>query len=461
MKPIIIEEWLHGKIRQAASEITEFKCLLGKGGLEKINRTEVEKYHLFNLRKSLAYAYDRSRFYKDIFDKKRIKPDDLNSLDDFSKIPLTEPTDLAENPYKFLCISQKDVTRAITFTSSGTTGPQKRIFYTERDIESMVDFMRVGIGTVANSGDIVQILLPGGAPFGQLDLLSKAVERLGASPIKAGTNLSSIEQIELIKKHKSNILFVSTPNIYRITQESLVRGYKLNKLGIKTLFLTSGYMPESMRKRLESVWDCEVSFHYGLSEMGLGVAVECQAHNGFHFNEEGLFLEVVDPTTGNAMEEGKHGELVFTTLNRKGMPLIRYRTHDISKLFVEPCPCGAISLLKFDKIDKRLESILKVGHGDEVYPSLFDDALYQIPEIVDYQATLKKVENKDNLILVVEVTKLKDEIKVEIRKRLLELAIIEKNISIGKMTQPEIKLVGLGELKRIGRAKRMILDSRQ
>jgi len=188
--------------------------------------------------------------------------------------------------------------------------------------------------------------------------------------------------------------------------------------------------------------------------------VECHAHSGYHFNEVDLLLEVIDPETGEVVSDGGEGELVFTTLNREGTPLIRYRTHDVSRLITEPCPCGATTLLKLGKVTRRLESVVSVGDGDEIYPSLFDELLYQIPEVVDYRATLSRNNGKDNLAFVVEVTRTGDDLHQEIRGLLSTLPLLQRNISAGKMTEPSLELVGLGELKRGGRAKKMIVDNR-
>ena len=211
---------------------------------------------------------------------------------------------------------------------------------------------------------------------------------------------------------------------------------------------------------MQSIWNCDVHTHYGLTEMGLGVAVECHAHNGYHFNEVDLLLEVVDPKTGEVIKDGREGELVFTTLSREGTPLIRYRTHDISRLITEPCPCGATTLLKFGKVTRRLESVVEIGDGDQIYPSLFDELLYQIPQVVDYQVTLSRADGKDNLAFVAEVTQMGNGIEQKIKEVLLSFPLIQRNISAGRMTEPKLELVGLGELKRSGRAKKMIVDNR-
>ena len=194
--------------------------------------------------------------------------------------------------------------------------------------------------------------------------------------------------------------------------------------------------------------------------MGLGVAVECEAQDGFHFNEADLVLEIVHPETGAPVPAGEEGELVFTTLTREAMPLIRYRTHDLSRLISEPCTCGAASLLKIDTVKKRLESIATIGDGDEIYPALFDDVLFEIPGLVDYQVIAKKEGGMDRLDFKVEMVPDQTGGISEIRRKLLSSPIIAKNLSAQKMLEPGIELVAWGGLQSVGRAKKMILDRR-
>ncbi len=460
METIFLEQWLHNRIRQQVKEDPEYRQFLGKTSLEQVTRADVDNFHLFNLRKTLSYVYQNSSFYEELFRNSGITPEDITSLADLAKIPFTRPSDLAGNPYRFVCVSLADIARVTTFTTSGTTGPQKRVFCTEADIERVTDFMGVGMRTVATTGDVVQIMLPFVSENNQGDLLARGVEKMGASPVRAGISLSAEEQLNLVKQHQSTILFAPTPRMHRMTQE-LKGTHPLDELGVKTLFVTSGYLSEPMRNQLQTIWNCDVHTHYGLTEMGLGVAVECHAHNGYHFNEVDLLLEVIDPETGETINDGREGEVVFTTLGREGTPLIRYRTHDISRLITEPCPCGATTLLKLDKITRRLESVAKIGDGDEIYPSLFDELLHQVPQVVDYQVTLSQANGKDNLAFVVEVTQIADDIEQRIYQVLLDSALIQRNISAGRMAEPKLELVGPGELKRSGRAKKMIIDDRQ
>ena len=312
---ISLQESLSKILKQRIRETPEYRKHIAKKSLEKITRSELEDFQLFQLRNTLQYVYNKSLFYKELFSKRGIEPGEIQSLADLAKLPLTEPKELAETPFRFLCVPLGEVTRVITFTSSGTTGPQKRISFSEKDVEVMTDFMGAGMRVVATSDDIVQIMLPKGPVLGQSDLLARGVEKMGATPVITGIEPTSEEQIQAIERHGSTVLFCETLRLNRITVEAK-NNHDLTKMGVKALFLTSNYLSDSMRVNLQSAWNCEVFTHYGLTEMGLGVAVECPAHNGYHFNEADLLAEIIDPETGGGLPDGEEGELVFTTLTR-------------------------------------------------------------------------------------------------------------------------------------------------
>lgn len=458
MKTIYLAQWIHEKILEKWENGLEFQKLIGDVRPDRRSRESVEKFQLAELGKTLLYAGEKSSFYRQVFKEHNIHPDNIRSFGDFQRIPLTDPEDLAEHSNRFLCVSHADISKVTTFTTSGTSGPQKRVFCTQGDVEMITDFMGAGLRTVADTGDVVQIILPSGTSNNQGDLLAQGLEKHGIMGVKSGLNLSAEEQLKLIRKHKSTVLFGVTPRIYRMTQE-LKQHCQLDKLGVKTIFVTSGYLSESMRDHLRETWGADVHNHYGMTEMGLGVAVECHAHHGFHFNEADLFLEIVNPDTGEVMEEGE-GEIVFTTLRREGMPLLRYRTHDLSHWINETCPCGAESLRRLGKISRRLESGMKVGKGDEIYFSLFDEPLYRVPELVDYQIEISRADGRDHLSFTAEVTRMGDDIHQALRSAILDSPVIRRNIADGGLFEPELELVGLGAFRPGGRAKKKITDNR-
>jgi len=460
LETIFLEQWLHNIIRQKVKEDPEYRQFVGRESIDRLTRADIDRYHLFKLRKILAYAYHKSTFYRQLFDSNGIKVDDIKSLTDLANIPLTNPIDIAQHPYRFACVSLGDIARITTFTSSGTTGPQKRVFFTEGDLEVMTDFMAAGMKTVATEGDVVQIMLPSARPNDQADLLAKGARKMGGVPVISGITLSPEQQLRIIDQAHPAVLFGLVSPMYRITQETR-HNHDLKGKGVKVVFVTSEYLSDSMRKQLQDTWNCDVHVHYGLTEMGLGVAVECHAHNGFHFNEADLLLEVVDPETGAVLADDEEGELVFTTLTREAMPLIRYRTHDISRLVSTPCECGAATLKKIANVTRRLEAIAKIGGEDEIYPAMFDELIFSIPEVIDYQMTLGKGEGRDTLHFRVEVTTESPHIGEAIRKLVSSHQLIRKNVAAKRLALPKVELVRQGTLRRLARAKKLIIDERQ
>jgi phenylacetate-CoA ligase len=459
MAALYLESWLQDVISNDLNTDAEFRRYAGMNRINPITRTIVEIYRDFHLQRTLRFAYEKSTFYREQFDKNRLKPEDICGFEDLAKFPLTEPRHLAQSPYRFLCTSQADVVRPCIFVTSGTTGPRKEIFWTRWDLERITGFMSAGIGTVATPKDTVQILLPDGRPDSQADLLRRGVEKLGARPVVSGVERNAREQLEILENAHSTVVFGYAGQLYRISKE-LERSHDLRFKGVKVLFLAGEYLPSARRRELESIWGCRVHTHYGLTEMGLGVAVECDAGDGYHFNEADLLLEIIDPGTGEPVETGDEGEIVFTTLTREAMPLIRYRTHDLSRIIEKSCPCGAASLLKIDAVRKRLESIVALGNGAELYPALFDDQLYDIPDVIDYQVKLLRQENKDRLDFKIEVAFENKSILSEISRRLLATPVISENTAAGKMSEPRVELVPMGALKSMDRAKKMIVDCR-
>lgn len=457
---ISLQKSLSKILKQRIREAPEYRKHIAKESSEKITRSDLENFQLFQLQNTLRYVYEKSLFYRELLSKKGIEPGEIQSLADLAKLPLTEPKELADKPLRFLCVPLGEVTRVITFTSSGTTGPQKRIFFSEKDVEVMTDFMGAGMSVVATSDDVVQIMLPKGMVLGQSDLLARGVEKMGATPVITGIEPTPEEQIQAIKRHGSTVLFCETLRLNRITVEAK-NNHDLMKLGVKALFLTSNYLSDSMRANLQSAWNCEVFTHYGLTEMGLGVAVECPAHNGYHFNEVDLLAEIIDTETGEVVPDGEEGELVFTTLTREAMPLIRYRTHDISRLSTKPCECGITALKKLDRTTRRLESVVIIGEGDEIYPAMFDEALYTISDVVGYEVSINKDGVKDSLTFQVEIARTGASVEELVIGVILKVPPVHKNVKMGKMAMPEIQLVTPGSLRKSTRAKKLIKDIRQ
>ncbi len=453
LEPVQLQESLYRLCKKQIDEEPTFKKQMGIEKVDEIDKEVFDAFRLYKLKKTLAYAYRHSRFYRKLFDRYGVTPDDVQSLSDLARLPLTDPSDLSANPFDFLCVSQGEVVRVITFTTSGTIGPKKRVFFTKRDIEIITDFMAAGISTVTGRDGVVQILLPFRGVLGQADLLAKGVEKMGAKAVITGTDKSSQEQIETIREQHSTVLFGETRLIYRLTKET-EKIYDLPRLGVKCLFTTTSYLSLPMKRYLESAWGCEVRSHYGLTEMGLGLAVDCSCESGYHFNELDIVAEVVDPDTGQVLPEGEEGELVFTTLSREAMPLIRYRTQDISSTSSVACACTPF-LKRIGYVKKRRESKVLMGNV-ELFPALFDDVLYQLPEIIDYEVILNEAGSNRRLVFQIEITENTDQLKERVIQLLLKVDPIAGAVRKGMMEQPEVVLLPPGSLRDKLLVKRII-----
>jgi phenylacetate-coenzyme A ligase PaaK-like adenylate-forming protein len=277
--------------------------------------------------------------------------DDIESFSDFEKLPFTAPDDISQNPNDFLCTPLDDVSRIVTLNTSGSTGRSKRIFFTPEDQELTVDFFHHGMSTFTASEDRVMIFMPGRAPGGVCDLLARGLNRLDADSYVYGAISDYKDASRAMLEFCPTVLVGIPSQMHRLATE--VCDFRL-----KSVLLASDYIQPLFVSVIEDAWGCKVFTHYGMTETGLGGAVSCHAHAGYHMREADLYFEIIDPATGKNLPDGEHGEIVFTALNRRGMPLIRYRTGDMSRILAEPCPCGSI-IRRFDHIaNRRIEKCL-------------------------------------------------------------------------------------------------------
>ena len=418
---------------------------------------------LSRLKGTLEYVYRQSPFYRDAFDKAGVAPADLRSLADLARFPFTTAADLSREPYRFLCVSQSRVERVFTLYSGGTSGEPKLVFFSRPDLEAIAAYMGAAMKSVAESGGIsgdgfrVYILLPDGKPQSQQRMLSKGVKTVAATPVAGDLSLNTEEQIKRIAEARPDILFGPVSRIHRMSLEAS-QASDLGRLGVRIVFITSEYVPPAMRQRLEGLWRAEVFTHYGMTEMGWAGGVECSAHHGLHFNEADLLLEVVDPDSGAVVAQGEEGELVLTTLNREAMPLVRYRTGDLGRLLAGSCTCGSTQLKRIGPLVRRKDALLPLPGGVQLHPSMLDDALFAVPDVLDYRASLEG--EGDRLRLALQVELLRSGAAAALVEAVSGIAAVRACIEAGSMATPRVETVGRGMLPPRGRAKRVIADSR-
>jgi phenylacetate-coenzyme A ligase PaaK-like adenylate-forming protein len=319
-------------------------------------------------------------------------PTTIASLDELSQFPFTTPEDIRQNPLPFVCVSQNDIQRIVTLQSSGTTGEPKRIFFTADDQELTIDFFGVGMSTLTESGERVMILLPGETPGSVGDLLRIGLERKGVHPIPYGMVRDPFHALETMENQQADCLVGSPTQVL-----SLARRWNPKNKAPRTILLSTDYVPSAIVRELEKIWGCEVFHHYGATEMGLGGGVECEAHHGYHLRDADMLFEIVNPETGEPVPDGEYGEVVFTTLTRRGMPLIRYRMGDRSRFIVDECPCGT-KLRTMEKVRGRFSGFVRMGEETLKLPD-FDEALFPIPGLLNFSITVSGSAGDESLLV--------------------------------------------------------------
>ena len=351
-------------------------------------------YQLEKFRETLAYAKTSSRFYsKHLSD---IEPDSISGLQDISHIPFTTPEMLIESPVDFVCVPPSEISRIVTLRTSGTAGPSKRVFFTQDDQELTLDFFHHGMTTLANESDKVMIFLPGKSEGSVGKLLCLALERFGCEGIVHG-------QIDDYEAARHALVSSGCTCAVGLPAQLLALSSLCPEIRLKSVLLCSDYISKAVTSALEETWDCEVFGHYGMTETGLGGGVECSGHAGYHLREADLLFEVVDPSSGAPIPEGERGELVFTTLTRRGMPLIRYMTGDLSSIISGRCPCGS-ALRRIGRVFGRAYDMIDIDGKFKLSMPMLDELLFDVPGLVGFTAGIAPFEKGCTLVIKIYAT---------------------------------------------------------
>jgi phenylacetate-coenzyme A ligase PaaK-like adenylate-forming protein len=364
-----LENWIARRV--AASE-------------QGLTRENLEHYQLRAIQETVAWARKHSSFYAQHF--ATLRGGLPNSLGEISRLPFTTPEDLARHTSGFLCVSQNEISRVMTLHTSGTSGAPKRLFFTEADQESALDFFSHGIAAMAVPGDRMLIALPGEREGSVGDQLAKGIARAGVISITHGLSTDSAQTLARMEQERATcIIGLPVQMLALFSSNSPCAGSVISRL--RFIVLCSDHVSESLARRLREKIGGEIFEHYGMTEMGLGGGVDCAAHMGYHLREADLYVEIVDPATGEPMPDGETGEIVFTTLHRTAMPLIRYRTGDLSRFLPGPCGCGTI-LKRLDRVRDRVDGFLSLGSWGGISIGALDEALFDIPGLLDFSATM-------------------------------------------------------------------------
>lgn len=389
-----------------------------------LTRQALEAYQLERLRETLEFVRKKSPFYQ-----RRLSqaPARLTSLDELAQFPFTTSQDIRDHGLQFLCVSQDEIQRVVTLDTTGTTGQPKRIYFTQADQELTLDFFHVGMTTFTAPGDRVLIGLPCERAGSVGDLLATGLERLGAYPIKHGIVRDIAQTLEVMRAEKID-------SLVGIPIQTLGLARHSRDLSLKSVLLSTDHVPHALAQAIEQAWGCAVYNHYGMTEMGLGGGVECQARRGYHLREADLYFEIVDPETGRPVAAGETGEVVFTTLTRTGMPLIRYRTGDLSRFIPGSCPCGT-SLKTLERVHTRLAGLIPLQGGGKLSNADLDEALFSFAVVDDYEATLSHSPGCDALQVNVYVVEGEaSHLAKRIEDALTTIPAIHQAMAIGRLT---------------------------
>ena len=420
---------------------------------ECVDRERLREIQTQRLKETVKHAYNNIAAYKKKFDDIGLKPEDINNVDDLRLAPFTTKTDFRDNyPFGMFAVPMSQVVRI--HASSGTTGKSTVVGYTDSDISVWADLMArtLGAGNVT-AGDVVQNAYGYGLFTGGLGAHYGA-ERIGASvvPISGG---NSKRQIQIMEDFGCTVLCCAPSYALMLAETAREMGVDFSKLPLRVAFLGAEPWTENMRKQIEFQLGIDALDIYGLSEvMGPGVSYECMEKKGLHVNEDHFIVETIEPDTGENVADGEKGEIVFTSLTKQALPLIRYRTRDISILNKEQCACGR-TFIRMNRVMGRSDDML-IFRGVNVFPSQIESILIETEGTEPHYLIVVDRDNTimDNLEVWVEVSPefASDEVKTLEAKERRIAAELHSALGISlkvKLVEPKTIARSEGKAKRV------------
>ena len=342
---------------------------------ETMSRDELRELQFKRLQMTLRWTYDNVPFHHDRWSAMKLKPGDIRSLDDLGKLPFTVKSDFkAAYPYGLFALPLEKIIR-IHSTSGAISNPTV-VGYSRGDLNTWSELCaRVAVAGGAHSHDVAQITFEYGLTTGAFGMQA-GLERVGATVVPTSTG-NTQRQLKVMRDFKTTVL-VGTPSyVMHMTEVAPGLGYDLKALDLRVALLGSEPWTNETRDELEKRTGMSASDIYGLSEViGPGVSYECWNKDGLHINEDHFLVEVVDPDTGEPVPEGEEGELVFTSLTKEALPVIRYRTGDLAGVSRRPCACGRV-FARHSKVYSRTDDMLII-RGVNIYPSSIEAVLQDI-----------------------------------------------------------------------------------
>ena len=417
---------------------------------------ELREVQLSRLQNIVAHAYRNVEFFRKRMDENGVKPADIKTLADIQKLPFSKKIDLRDTyPFGLCAVPMSEVVRL--HASSGTTGKPIVVAYTKEDLDVWAEVMKRGLaGAGLSEKDIVQIAYGYGLFTGGLGAHC-GCEALGATVVPASVG-NTQRQVMLMRDFGVNGICCTPSYFLHLIEQAKLSGIDMRELPVRVGIFGAEPWSQGMREQLEAGAGIEAFDIYGLSEIiGPGVAIECPEHQGMHVFEDHFYPEIIDPDTGEVLPDGEMGELVLTTLSKYAMPMIRYRTRDLTRIIAEPCKCGR-TIRRIDRISARSDDMFII-RGVNVFPSQIESALLTVPGVsANYLIILTTENGMDNIELDVEMSPeaFSDQVKVlEALQRNIVKAV-ESVIGL----RIRVKLVAPQTIARSeGKAKR-VLDQR-
>lgn len=371
---------------------------------ETLPRKELERIQLERLQETVHRVYQKVPAYAKKMDEMGVKPEDIKELKDLSKLPFVTKQDMRDNyPFGLFAVEKKDLVRI--HASSGTTGKPTVVGYTQGDLETWTDCVaRIACMGGASREDVAQICFGYGMFTGALGL-HYGLEKIGAAIVPSSTG-NSQKQIMYMQDFETSLLVATPSYALRLAEVAREMGVDPEKdLKIKIALVGSELLTDAMREEMHRFWgkDLKITSNYGMSElMGPGVSGECEELCGMHINEDYFIPEIINPETGEVLPAGEQGELVITCIKKEGLPLIRYRTKDITRLFYEKCKCGR-TFCRMENLSGRSDDMLKI-RGVNVFPSQIEEVILSVEELgPHYEIILEREGYLDKLSVKVEL----------------------------------------------------------
>ena len=420
---------------------------------ETLPREEIEALQLERLRETVSRVYARVPAYKKKMDEAGVKPEDIRSLADLARLPFVTKQDMRDNyPFGLFAVGRDELVRI--HASSGTTGKPTVVGYTQGDLDTWTECVsRIACMGGAEPTDVAQICFGYGMFTGALGL-HYGLENIGAAIVPSSTG-NSQKQIMYMQDFETTLL-VATPS-YALRLAEVAREMGLNPesdLRVKTALVGSELLTDAMREEMHKFWgkDMLITSNYGMSElMGPGVSGECLEHCGMHINEDFFIPEIINPETGEVLPAGEKGELVITCIKKDALPLIRYRTKDITRLFYEKCKCGR-TFCRMENLSGRSDDMLKI-RGVNVFPSQIEEVVLSVEELgPHYEIILEREGYLDKLIVRVELAHSTDSFS-ELERI---TAVVKNKLKVILGLDAKVMLVSPNTLQRFeGKAKRV------